>query len=78
MTELKPCPFCGGKAKLVMVRSINAEYVIKSKCSKCYAETEGYCPNLKDEDKAISIIFECIELATKAWNRRVGNETNKR
>lgn len=60
MAELKPCPFCGGEAKIVTYRNeysrINPTLV---GCSVCKTQTALY-----DKRKE----------AIKAWNRRADNE----
>lgn len=38
MTELKPCPFCGGEAELHDVYSIKLYWC---KCEECGAETQA-------------------------------------
>ncbi len=58
-TELKPCPFCGGKAR----RVIGFMGVNFFKCTACGATVSfdnEYYNNHKNE-------------AVKAWNRRVDN-----
>lgn len=57
-TWLYPCPFCGGKAQYIEIKSLinyTQEYYIQ--CTKCQIETYGTFPS-----KA---------LARKVWNRRV-------
>ena len=63
MSELKPCPFCGGKAKYVYAMPYNAV-----KCTKC--KTFGKI--IVDSYEQMDGKAEAIE----AWNRRVGNGDN--
>ena len=59
MTELKPCPFCGGNAEFIENMEMwgtepHKMYMVR--CSNCYVKTQ-YRDN--------------IDKATKVWNRRV-------
>ncbi len=63
--KLKPCPFCGGEAKTYMKHKIIG-LTLWVQCTKCNAETLGYCP--KDDLESFE---ECKKLAIEAWNRRV-------
>lgn len=66
MTQLKPCPFCGGRAKYVDLGDPDDFSDWDVECTKCGivmicpGKEEG-CTTTKREAKA-------------AWNRRVGNE----
>lgn len=60
MFELKPCPFCGGKARLLVNGGVR---VI---CTRCYVSTRV----LKDELESAS---SAVELSVEAWNRRAEN-----
>jgi hypothetical protein len=60
MEELKPCPFCGGKARLLVndgVREI---------CSKCYVGTMNMTDVMWQESNA-------VETVVATWNRRTDN-----
>lgn len=73
--ELKPCPFCGGKAIIKAVDK-NYGFTIWCQCKECYARTDGYCPNTDNEDKTIDSIESCKVRAVERWNRRAKNGTD--
>ena len=60
-TELKPCPFCGGKAKYVYAMPYNAV-----KCKKCGAWGNTIIDSYEQQDGKAEAI--------KVWNRRSDNE----
>lgn len=67
--ELKPCPFCGGEAKLVTFVRNNAipPYAVAYvKCSACRATANDFSDSKGDG----SYIFNAAE----AWNRRIKDE----
>ena len=59
--ELKPCPFCGGKAKLE--HDVHYSYV---RCMECHARTNyiGIASYHCSDDRAIEF-----------WNHRAGEES---
>lgn len=59
MDELKPCPFCGGKAKIRSEKYWQPNVRRNVICTNCFANTGWY----KTEDEAI-----------EAWNRRAEHE----
>lgn len=66
MNDLRPCPFCGGKAELLE----GPRGIARIKCSLCHCQTEDKEPDI--------IMGEFVSRRTdaiKAWNRRVENET---
>lgn len=60
MTELKPCPFCGGKARLFVNGGVR---VI---CSKCGVSTKILTDELEYSSNA-------VETVIVDWNRRADN-----
>lgn len=60
MDELKPCPFCGGKARLLVNDGVR---VI---CSKCYVGTMILTDDVVRETNAVEMVVE-------AWNRRASD-----
>lgn len=55
--ELKPCPFCGGEAKLF---SLGSEYEVY--CTECHSSSGWYSQK-----------GEAAIRAAAAWNRRADN-----
>lgn len=55
--ELKPCPFCGGKAELIYYRA-NGKTTVSCCVGGCMANI-SFCPT--------------TEAAIKKWNRRAEN-----
>lgn len=72
---LKPCPFCGGEAKLKAFYSYNTGFTIWCQCGECDAKTSGYCPDISNEDDAIDNIEGYTRRAVEKWNRRAGDTT---
>lgn len=66
-TELKPCPFCGGRAepRNYVDRCVPSHSVAYVRCIECGAETTSYTDNKGN--------FEYMHNAIKAWNRRTSN-----
>lgn len=60
---LKPCPFCGGKAKIIDFMNYDYE-----------KRFEAYCSNF--DCPIMPHTRECLTKysAIEAWNRRVGDE----
>ena len=62
-TELKPCPFCGGKAVLSHDHTgLGSSYI---RCEKCGIESIRFIKSFEiaSDDRAVEF-----------WNRRVGND----
>ena len=55
MEELKPCPFCGGKAEYITESGVRYRYKIQ--CTSCKIKTGG-------------TVFENNEFNAKEWNTR--------
>ena len=60
MFDLKPCPFCGGEARLFVNDGVR---VI---CSQCYAGTTIQTDMIEYNSNAVEMVIE-------AWNRRADN-----
>lgn len=64
MTETKPCPFCGGKAKLETKYSERKnKYYTNVKCSNCYVQTRTFA----SDEESNEAVMRC---AINAWNLR--------
>lgn len=72
--KLKPCPFCGGRANVIMERCAENKYSISVKCSKCSVKTSSYTADLLIKESALKSISDCVDLAVKKWNGRVDGD----
>ena len=63
--ELKPCPFCGGTAKLYREQGIGGYFGSVIRCEDCGAKAAW---------KQISYTTACDHEAAEAWNRRANDE----
>lgn len=64
MNNLKPCPFCGGKAIIARTKkTLRNQYAVSCVNSRCIAErlSNPFVMHFLTETEAI-----------EAWNRRVG------
>lgn len=64
MIELKPCPFCGGKASLFV------EDGVRVICNKCYASSLISTDMLG----ANGVAGNAVEKVIEAWNRRASDD----
>lgn len=74
MDELKPCPFCGGKAILSFGKNNHMSHRIWVSCTKCYVSFSGYSPNLGNPQEALENIERCRVKAAEQWNRRASDD----
>ena len=68
--KLKPCPFCGGKAKVEFISSINYISVINKKHYNIEFVCQNWC-TIKPIGTTATNREEAIENVVKIWNRRV-------
>ena len=61
MSKLKPCPFCGGEAKVNTLKWMGG-YTATALCKN---EPNAHYLNIWDEDEA-----KAVERITEAWNTR--------
>ena len=80
MAELKPCPFCGGTAKLYVKtncsRGVTRGWEFGVFCVKCSVTSPKTNYRLEvqlDTDGEVIPIIDERPLAIEAWNRRADN-----
>lgn len=63
--ELKPCPFCGGKARIIVVKK-GFKSIIECSTPQCGFMRHSFNNGDTDEHAALRL--------TAAWNRRANDE----
>ena len=69
MTELKPCPFCGGEADSAILADVNGQINFMVGCNKCYISMTYWQKDMVTFEEATQIAHDLSE----KWNRRVTN-----
>lgn len=64
MAELKPCPFCGGRAFVDVF--LDTEYVSVEHCAMCLVKPSTWTMAYADEVP--------LKIQIKAWNRRTEDD----
>lgn len=65
MAELKPCPFCGGEAKLAIKSMGHGAAGAYAYCTDCSSTSYAFC---------VRADWCANDEAIKAWNRRAESE----
>lgn len=69
--DLKPCPFCGGEAVLMLDRESSGWYVL---CKGCYSKTDTQIPSPRAPlGRDYDAVVIAIETAEIIWNRRAND-----
>ena len=75
--KFSPCPFCGGKAELIVERQLSYadEYILRAncyiRCRKCGCKTPTEENRfMMDEDGDVIKLSDGVEKVAKAWEQR--------
>lgn len=82
MIELKPCPFCGGKAEFDQIArgtadNFSAKLDFEIRCKKCGAtapDAYGYIAINLSSNGELNVWHDDKSKAIAAWNRRAREE----
>lgn len=78
MNDLKPCPFCGGKAEICS--GFENKFLGKYwyvRCISCYSRGSGIFESMKElqPNQEYEAIKRVWDKAIKAWNGRAKDDT---
>jgi len=76
MSELKPCPFCGGQAELDFAR--NTSFTYTDVFGKTIETGLFYTAKCRDDSCGCKIgVYKEPQMAIEAWNRRVNHDSKR-
>ncbi|MCC8064933.1 MAG: Lar family restriction alleviation protein [Clostridiales bacterium] len=68
---LKRCPFCGGKASIMLNVNELTPATIYVECEACGCRSPGYEPT--EVNSVLRDIGEAVSWAVRGWNLRAGD-----
>ena len=71
MTNLKPCPFCGGEAEINREQDIHLDCeIVWVECKECNAKSKFYAIGVHKIPPRAKMSDDCFAPVRYAWNRR--------
>ena len=75
MSDLKLCPFCGGKAETLVVNGGLETNEVYTQCCGCGARTKQILIYMDEDSRVpLSAILKAATDAEECWNRRAEDD----